>query len=84
MLSESDISVSKILSVFASYELEACLLVPTETGINKSIMDATDDTAGESIQGVRSYFESKGIHNYSSQPQGTEGHGGCGCGGHSC
>lgn len=64
MLSESDISVSRVLSLFASYELEVCLLVPTETGINKSIMDATE--------GVRSYFESKGIHDYSNQSQGTE------------
>ena len=72
MLSESDVSVSKVLAVFASYGLEVCLLVPTETGMNKSIMDATDDSVDDSIQGVRSYFESRGIHNYSSQPQGTE------------
>jgi hypothetical protein len=64
MLSESDTSITEVLSVFASYELEVCLVVPTETAMNKSIIDATHS--------VRTYFETNDIHNYSNQPQGPE------------
>jgi len=64
MLSASDTSISEALSVFAESGLEVCLLVPTATGMEKSIMDATE--------AARSYLASRDTHNYSTQNQGSE------------
>ena len=64
MLSKSDVPVNKILSIFSSFQIEVCLLVPTETAMKKSIMDATKI--------VRDYFISKKIHNFSKQQKGPE------------
>lgn len=44
--------------------VEAALLVPTPTGLKKSILDATD--------GLREYLASRGYHDYQSQQQGQE------------
>ena len=64
MITASDTSISQTLSVFASYNLEVSFLVPTETGMQKSIMDAPEN--------LRDYFLAHNIHDYSSQDQGTE------------
>ena len=64
MLSESDMSISEALSHFGKYNLDVCLLVPTATGMDKSIMDATE--------AVRNYLELKNYHDYASQLQGIE------------
>jgi len=40
------------------------LLVPTETGMQKSIMDAT--------AGLREYFQETGFHDYDTQAQGPD------------
>jgi hypothetical protein len=64
MLEKSDTSISSALQHFNSYELDVGLLVPTETGMKKSIMDATAS--------VRDFFKDTGIHDYGAQPQGPE------------
>ena len=43
MISLSDTDVATVLSVFASRGIEASFLVPTPTGLDKSIIDATDN-----------------------------------------
>ena len=64
MLAKSDISISHTLSTFNAHNIEVALLVPTETGMNKSIMDATDT--------VRSYLRDSGAHDYATQQQGPD------------
>ncbi len=44
--------------------IEAALLVPTPTGLDKSIFDATE--------GLREYLASRGYHDYGAQGQGQE------------
>lgn len=60
-LSELEIDRIKILT---ENSVEVTLIEPTKTGLEKSIMDATGP--------VRSYFKTKGVHDYGSQGQGTE------------
>lgn len=60
-LSPIEIGRIKILTENA---VELCLIEPTETGLSKSIMDATGT--------VRSYLKSKNIHDYELQIQGQE------------
>lgn len=62
MISTADISVSDVLAFLGSNGLRATILVPTETGLEKSIMDATYE--------VREYFKSTDFHDYSLQGQG--------------
>ena len=64
MLEKSDTSISSTLAIFNRYSLNVGLLVPTDTGMKKSIMDATS--------GVRDYFYDKGFHDYDTQAQGQE------------
>lgn len=64
MLEKSDTGVADVLARFNRYNLEVALLVPTETGMAKSIMDATAP--------VRDYFEETGFHDYDTQAQGPE------------
>jgi hypothetical protein len=64
MLEKSDTSIADTLTVFNRYNLDVGLLVPTETGMKKSIMDAT--------AGVRDYFHDTGFHDYDTQAQGPE------------
>lgn len=52
------------LKILTENSVEVTLIEPTKTGLEKSIMDATGP--------VRSYFKTKGIHNYEIQSQGTE------------
>lgn len=46
------------------HAIEAALLVPTPTGLEKSIFDATD--------GLREYLAERGYHDYEAQPQGQD------------
>ncbi|WP_306132149.1 MvaI/BcnI family restriction endonuclease [Roseivivax marinus] len=64
MLEKSDTSIAETLAVFTQYDLEVGLLVPTETGMQKSIMDAT--------AGLRDYFRDTGFHDYDTQTQGPD------------
>jgi MvaI/BcnI restriction endonuclease family len=60
-LTEIEINRLKLLT---ENSVEATLIEPTETGLIKSIMDATGP--------VRNYFKSKSIHNFEIQKQGQE------------
>lgn len=64
MLEKSDTSISAALSTLNSANLDIALLVPTDTGMKKSIMDATS--------GVRDYLAEQGIHDFSTQAQGPD------------
>lgn len=62
MLARSDFPVADALALLGKYEIEAALLVPTPTGLDKSIMDATS--------ALREYLEQRGYHDFTAQPQG--------------
>ncbi len=63
MLNQSNISVIDTLRTFKQANIPVCFLVPTETGLKKSIMDATAS--------VREFLDSSRIHNFDQQLQGT-------------
>ena len=52
------------IKILTENSVELCLIEPTETGLVKSIMDATGS--------VRNFLKSKGIHNFELQNQGQE------------
>jgi hypothetical protein len=52
------------LKQLSSKDIEVALIEPTENGLNKSILDAT--------QALRYLLETKGLHNYRLQLQGPE------------
>jgi hypothetical protein len=60
----SNLDVAATLRVFAGHGIDCTFLVPTATGLEKSIMDATD--------GVRAWLREQGIHDYSGQLQGPD------------
>lgn len=62
MLSQSDFSIHKAQQIFTDLGLDVAFLVPTPTGYQKSIMDATLP--------LRVLLENKGIHDYTMQKQG--------------
>lgn len=62
MIELSDTPVQPILKRFASIAINTAVLVPTETGMQKSIMDATES--------VRRLLRESGLHDYSQQEQG--------------
>ena len=64
MLEKSDTSISETLKRFNNHFLDVSLLVPTDTAMKKSIMDATAS--------VREYLEQVGYHDYGAQAQGPE------------
>lgn len=64
MLAMTDTPIQNFLPYFASSGINVCFLVPTPTGYEKSIMDATSP--------VRELLEIEGIHNYQKQGQGQE------------
>lgn len=64
MLGAADVSIQEVLRYFTGKGLDVGLVVPTETGMGKSIMDATGN--------VRDFLKSSGIHDFDTQPQGTE------------
>jgi hypothetical protein len=64
MLGTSDRNVSEVEHFFESRHIAAGYLVPTETGLAKSIMDAH--------QQLRSFFRHVGLHDYELQEKGQE------------
>lgn len=64
MLEKSDFPVAVALEELGRVGVEAALLVPTPTGLEKSIFDATD--------GLREYLSSRDYHDYKAQAQGPE------------
>lgn len=64
MLEKSDTSIGEVLTLFNETGLEVGLLVPTPTGLQKSIMDATAS--------FRDFLADAGIHDFSRQAQGQE------------
>ena len=64
MLSQSNIPVVEALRSFKSAGVSVAFLVPTSTGLEKAIMDAT--------QPLRGYLREKHIHDFSTQHQGTD------------
>jgi len=64
MLGAADISIQEVLRYFTRKGLDVGLVVPTETGMGKSILDATAN--------VRDFLKVAGIHDFEAQPQGTE------------
>ena len=52
------------IKVLTKNQVSLTLIEPTETGLKKSIMDATGS--------VRSYLKSENIHDYELQSQGTD------------
>lgn len=65
MLSTADTPVQDVLRYFTQRGIKVAFLVPTATGMRKSIMDATAP--------VRSFLKEAGIHDFDKQPQG-QGH----------
>lgn len=64
MLEKSDTGISETLKLFNAYELEVGLLVPTPTGLKKSIMDATAS--------VRDFLRDFEFHDYDAQQKGSD------------
>lgn len=64
MLAMSDTNIEQFLSIFAQTGVPVAFLVPTPTGYNKSIMDATSS--------VRELLKNANVHDYECQRQGTE------------
>ncbi|MDC0185784.1 MvaI/BcnI family restriction endonuclease [Gammaproteobacteria bacterium] len=62
MLIKANIDIPETLSVFRTEGLQVSFLVPTETSLKKSIMDAT--------QQFREFLSNSGIHNFDNQKQG--------------
>lgn len=54
----------KRIQLLTEKSVELCLIEPTETGLDKSIMDATGS--------VRTYLKANAIHDYDTQRQGPE------------
>ncbi len=52
------------LKLLTRYEVSLTLIEPTRTGLNKSILDATEL--------MRGYLKDKGVHDYSTQKQGSQ------------
>ena len=64
MLKAANTSVEHALRLFNGAGVTVGLLVPTETGYKKSIMDAT--------LSMRSFLHEAGIHDYAMQLQGPD------------
>ena len=64
MLSTADVPVPDVLRYFTSKGIEVSFLVPTSTGMTKSIMDATAS--------VRAFLKKSNIHDFDLQAQGPE------------
>lgn len=62
MLSSSDTPIDSAIRFFAQFDLTASYFVPTETGLKKSIIDATDS--------FRRFLSDHDIHDYAAQGKG--------------
>jgi hypothetical protein len=64
MLSKSDVPITGVIKLLAKYGIEAGFIVPTPTGLEKSILDAHSS--------LREFFKKNSIHNYDLQEQGSD------------
>ena len=64
MLAKADMKVDVVASELAKYGVEAAYVVPTPTGLSKSIMDAHEH--------LRNFLKSKGLHDFANQNQGPD------------
>jgi hypothetical protein len=64
MLAKADFPAAAALEMLTRHSVEAALIVPTPTGLEKSIFDATD--------GLREYLRGSGFHNYAEQGRGQD------------
>ena len=64
MLSQANLNVSETLQKFKDRGISVGFLVPTETGLGKSIMDAH--------KSLRRFFKANNLHDFDAQFQGTE------------
>lgn len=64
MLASTDRPIEDVITFLSREGVEAGYLVPTATGLEKSILDAHE--------GLRSYFRLTNFHDYQSQAQGTD------------
>ena len=65
MLNTTDRPIGPVIAILAKEGVEAGYLVPTSTGLEKSILDAH--------AGLRDYFRLTNFHDYQKQEQGTSG-----------
>lgn len=64
MISASDTNIESVLPFFAERGIDVALIVPTQTGLQKSIMDATAP--------IRQFLKRNNIHDFETQNQGPE------------
>ena len=64
MLENSDTTISTVLEIFSKRGIEISFLVPTQTAMKKSIIDA--------IIPLRRYLKDNNFHDYNLQLQGSE------------
>ena len=64
MLKESDTEIEGVSAFILNAGYDVAFLVPTDTAMTKSIIDATDS--------VRAFFKRNGLHDYSVQTQGSK------------
>ena len=62
MLANSNVDIVKTIRLFANYGVDCAFVVPTITGLQKSIMDATTS--------VRDYLKKVNLHDFELQQQG--------------
>lgn len=67
MLEKSDTSISDTLKAFNAFDLDVGFIVPTETAMRKSIMDATAS--------MRDYLHDTKFHDYATQGKGQKENG---------
>lgn len=67
MLEKSDTDIAATLKAFNAFDIDAGLIVPTKTAMEKSIMDATAS--------VRDYLLDAKFHDYAAQGQGKDENG---------
>jgi hypothetical protein len=67
MLEKSDTSIGDTLKAFNAFDLEVGFIVPTETTMRKSIMDATAS--------MRDYLHDTNFHDYAAQGKGQKQNG---------
>jgi MvaI/BcnI restriction endonuclease family len=63
-LAQADRPIAEVIGAFAAHWLEVGLLVPTATGLQKSIMDAHAS--------LRDYLRQRNVHDYGEQSQGPD------------
>lgn len=64
MINRSDTDIKAVVSYLAKYSIEGGYLVPTQNGLEKSILDA--------YEGLRKFLKQSNFHDYSEQGQGGE------------